>query len=835
MRMKGVCLIMKMKVRNKAAFTDEITPLEKANQQVAYRAALEGIVLLENDGCLPIRPCRIALYGAGAEMTIKGGTGSDEVNERHAVSILEGLENSGFTITSKPWIDEYRTVYERAEEANREDLKKKLLHFRPSTIMEIMSPFSMPFGQPVTEEEIAAANADVGIYVVTRQAGEGADRKLSNGDYTLSEVEKRSITLCARRFRTMIVVINVGASFDMSFLDEIPGINAVFFFCQQGTMGGQAFADLLSGKETPSGKLADTWAYRYEDYPNAMEYSYLNGNLEQEYYKEGIYVGYRYFDSYGIEPKYPFGYGLSYTDFDIKTEEIQTEQSAVTVKVSVTNTGEYSGKETVQIYVSCPKDGMAKEYQRLAAFAKTKKLAPGEEELLTLSFDLDTLASYRTEDAVTVLEQGDYIIRVGNSSRNTSVQAVLALNEEAVVSRHCYICENGEIPEMTPPVLPEEKIGDDIPRFMIYAEEIPCENYDYQVPQIYHDPETDELLNALTLEEMTALTVGEGMSGKRFFEAPGAAGATTSRLLEKGIPNVSLADGPAGLRLQKRTAVTRSGKFKAVDPYIEVFKFLPDMIKKIVFADPDKHPLIYQFTTAFPVGLALAQTWNLELVEEVGAAVGEEMKTYGVTYWLAPALNIHRNPLCGRNFEYYSEDPYLSGSFAAAMTKGVQKNRGCYVTLKHFCCNNQEDNRNHTNVNISERALREIYLKGFEIAVKKARPGAVMSSYNKVNGIYTNNSYDLLTKVLRNEWGFDGLVMTDWFATGKDVGDHALAIGAGNDLLMPGSAKTVKEIVKAVEDGVIEETDVRRCAANVLKGILSSRIFQGYKKLKTSK
>lgn len=832
MRMKGVCLIMKMKVRNKAAFTDEITPLEKANQQVAYRAALEGIVLLENDGCLPIKPCRIALYGAGAEMTIKGGTGSGEVNERHAVSILEGLENSGFTITSKPWIDEYRTVYERAEEANREDLKKKLLHCKPSGIMEIMSPFSMPFGQPVTEEEIAAANADVGIYVVTRQAGEGADRKLSNGDYTLSEVEKRSITLCAKRFRTMIVVINVGASFDMSFLDEIPGINAVFFFCQQGTMGGQAFADLLSGRETPSGKLADTWAYRYDDYPNAMEYSYINGNLEQEYYKEGIYVGYRYFDSYGIEPKYPFGYGLSYTDFDIKTEEIQTEQSAVTVKVSVTNIGEYSGKETVQIYVSCPQDGMAKEYQRLAAFAKTKKLAPGEEELLTLSFDLDTLSSYRTEDAVTVLEQGDYIIRVGSSSRNTSMQAVLVLNEEVVVSGHCHICENGEIPEMTPPVLPEEKIGDDIPRISIHAEEIRCENYDYQVPQIYHDPETDELLNALTLEEMAALTVGEGMSGKRFFEAPGSAGSTTIKLLEKGIPNVSLADGPAGLRLQKRTAVTRSGKFKAVDPYIEVFKYLPDMIKKIVFADPDKHPLIYQFTTAFPVGLALAQTWNLELVEEVGAAVGEEMKTYGVTYWLAPALNIHRNPLCGRNFEYYSEDPYLSGSFAAAMTKGVQKNRGCYVTLKHFCCNNQEDNRNHTNVNISERALREIYLKGFEIAVKEAQPGAVMSSYNKVNGVYTNNSYDLLTKVLRNEWGFDGLVMTDWFATGKDVGSHALAIAAGNDLLMPGSTKTVKELVKAVDDGLLEEEDVRRCAANVLKGILSSRIYQGYKKLK---
>ena len=252
----------------------------------------------------------------------------------------------------------------------------------------------------------------------------------------------------------------------------------------------------------------------------------------------------------------------------------------------------------------------------------------------------------------------------------------------------------------------------------------------------------------------------------------------------------------------------------------------------MMFADPEKHPLVYQFTTAFPVGLALAQTWNLELAEQVGGAVGEEMKAYGITYWLAPGMNIHRNPLCGRNFEYYSEDPFLSGTFASAIIRGVQKSRGCYVTLKHFCCNNQEDNRNQTNVNVGERALREIYLKGFEIAVKKASPGAVMSSYNKVNGMYVNNSYDLLTKVLRNEWGFQGLVMTDWFATGKNVGSHVSAIGAGNDLIMPGSRAAVKEIVKAVEDGIIEAEDVKRCAANVLKGILSSRIYQGYRRLR---
>lgn len=832
MRMKGVYLSMRMKIRNKAAFTDAVTALEEANKRTAYLAALEGIVLLENDGCLPVKPGKIALYGAGADMTIKGGTGSGEVNVRHAVSILEGMEKSGFTVTSKPWIDDYRAVYEKAESDYKEELRRKLLHLNPANLLNIVSPFQMPAGQPVTKEEMRASNTDTCIYVVSRQAGEGADRKLEQGDYSLTENERCSIALCAEYYKRMIVVINAGASFDMSFLDEIPGINAVIFFGQQGTMGGQAFADLLCGKETPSGKLADTWAYHYIDYPNAMEYSYLNGNLDEEYYEEGIYVGYRYFDSYGIGPRYPFGYGLSYTDFKIEIEKVSVKKTTVKVKAVVTNTGAYAGKETVQIYVSCPQDGQAKEYQRLAAFAKTKKLEPGESEKLKLCFDVTDLASYRTEDAVTVLEQGDYLVRAGNSSRSTQPQAVLVLEKEAVISRHCRICENGETRELPPPMLPEEVVSEEIPRIKIREKDIPCETYDYQVPDIYHSPETDAFLDKLTLEEMAALTVGGGMSGKRFFEAPGSAGSTTAELLDKGIPNVSLADGPAGLRLHKRTAVTRTGKLKAVEPNLEMFKYFPETVKKVMFADPDKHPVVYQYTTAFPVGLALAQTWNKELAEQVGEAAGEEMKAYGVTYWLAPALNIHRNPLCGRNFEYFSEDPLLSGSFAAAITRGVQKNRGCYVTIKHFCCNNQEDNRNYTNANVGERALREIYLKGFEIAVKEAAPGAVMSSYNKVNGMYVNNSYDLLTKVLRNEWGFQGLVMTDWFATGRNVGSHVSAIGAGNDLIMPGGKGAVKEIIKAVEDGIIETEDVKRCAANVLKGILSSRIYQGYRKLK---
>lgn len=825
---------MKIKVRNKAAFTDEVTELEKENLKIAYDAAKEGIVLLKNEGILPVKAGKIALFGAGADLTIKGGTGSGEVNERHAVSIMEGLEMSGFQVTTKKWIREYRKLYDSEEDKYAKDIYKKLLTLNFAEMLNIVGdPFQHPFGQAVTGQDIEESDTDTCVYVVARQAGEGADRRIEKNDYSLSSQEKSNIAFCAANYKKMIVVINVGCSFDMSFLDEIEGIGAVIFFCQQGTMGGKAFADILCGDAVPSGKLADTWSRKYEDIPFAQDYSYINGNVDEEYYREGIYVGYRYFDSFHVEPRYPFGYGLSYTTFSVCTKEAKTDGDEVIITVSVKNTGDYKGQEVVQTYVSCPCRKQMKEYQRLAAFEKTKILAPGEQQDLTLKFYLRDMKSYCEEDAVYVLEEGNYIIRVGNSSRNTQIAAIAYLEETVIVGQHDNICKNSrKVIEILPERYEEEVIESQIPVLHISAAEFTTETYQYQTPECYSSLETDDLLDELSLEEQISLTVGNGMKGGKYFHAPGSAGVTTVKLLNKGIPNVCLADGPAGLRLQRRSTVTKSGKVKAVDPFISLMKYIPDAGKKMMLGNPDKSPVIYQFTTAFPVGLALAQTWNKNLAERVGEAVGEEMKAYGVTYWLAPALNIHRNPLCGRNFEYFSEDPYLSGEFAAAITKGVQKNRGCYVTLKHFCCNNQEDNRNRTNANVSERALREIYLRGFEIAVRKSNPGAVMTSYNKVNGIYANNSYDLLTKVLRNEWGFEGLVMTDWFATGKGLGSHSQALAAGNDLIMPGTEAAEKAILKAVEAGEISKDDVKRCAANVLKGVISSRIYLAYTRSK---
>lgn len=822
------------KIRTLATVSDAATPWEVASRDVAYRAALEGIVLLENDGTLPIAPGKVALYGAGGCMTIKGGTGSGEVNERHAVTIEEGLEMGGFKVTSKAWLRAYEQMVKEGEAEYIRTFRKRLTKWNITTIINIMNtPYSPPVGQPVSAEDVKNSHTDTCIYVVSRQAGEGADRKLSDNSYHLTDEEREAIAFCAGSYEKMILVINVGGVFDMSFLEQIEGINAVVFYAQQGSMGGLALADLLSGKHTPSGKLTDTWAKRYEDYPCAMDYSYLNGNLDQEYYKEGIYVGYRYFDTFGVEPRYPFGYGLSYTDFDMTLKQAKTEDGQVTLQVQVTNTGSrYAGREVVQVYASCPQSkALPKEYQRLVAYAKTDLLQCGDSQTLTLTFGPEALASYRTADAVTVLERGDYVLRLGNSSRWNTPCASIRVEKEIILSRHEHVClPQTSVVELTPPPVELEPLEEGLPRLSLRAVDIPTRTFAYHNPDARITPDIEKYFEKLSVEDQIQLTIGGGMVGKRFFDAPGSAGSTTAKLLGKKIPNVMLADGPAGLRLQRRTVRLKSGKLKAVEPGMHLMHYLPSFVKKFMLADPSQGQVLYQYATSFPVELALAQSWNVKVLEEVGEAVAAEMRAYGVTYWLAPALNIHRNPLCGRNFEYYSEDPLISGLCAAAVTKGVQREPGYFVTIKHFACNNQEDNRNRTSANVNERALREIYLRGFGIVVQDAQPGAVMSSYNKLNGVYTPNSYDLLTKVLRNEWGYQGFVMTDWFSTGKGLGDNALCLKAGNDLIMPGTPACAPDIRKALKAGTITQLDLRRCAANVLRAIEQSAVIRQYRR-----
>ena len=821
-----------MELLTKASYSGDMNQREKENLQIAYQAACEAMVLLKNDGALPFKTKKVALYGPGASMTIKGGTGSGEVNERHSVTILEGLEDRGFQVTTRRWIRDYEDGYAAAEKAYKEEKKKRVNIFKLDTIMSMLfDNFRAPCGRAITEEDVSESDTDSCIYVLSRQAGEGGDRKAEKGDLFLTDEEREAIRFCAEKYSNFLLVINSGSAMDMAFAEESSGINAILYLCQLGTEGGHAFADVISGAVSPSGKLSDTWAKRYADIPFAQEYSYLNGNLENEYYKEGIYVGYRYFDSFGVEPAYPFGFGLSYADFSIHSAGVSLEGSMVTVKADVANIGsEYSGREVAQLYVSAPNGKLHKEYQSLAAFGKTSVLAPGARQTLELTFDLRNLASYRELDAAYVLEKGSYILRLGNSSRSTIPVGVLALEQEIIVSRHHPVCPvTDPIEELQAPARAAEELAAGLPRIVVEPDAIETVVYSYETPAECDDAWVQKFISGLSLKDMVDIVVGNGMfGGETRFNLPGSVGNTTSKFWDKGLVNVALCDGPAGLRIQKRSTVDGKGKVKPVDMAMSIFDAFPDFIKKLMVGDPEKNPVIYQYTTAFPVANALAQTWNTELMHRVGTAVYREMKEYGCTYWLAPAINIHRNPLCGRNFEYFSEDPRLSGAMAAAITRGVQQEDGFYVTVKHYACNNQEDNRNFVSSNVSERALREIYLRGFEICVREGGAKSIMTSYNKVNGVYSPNSYDLCTKVLRNEWGFDGVVMTDWFSTNKGQASSALCMKAGNDLIMPGGGSFKKDILSGVKSGLISEADVRRCCANVVKSILDSAIQKEY-------
>ncbi len=818
----------------KASPSAQMTERERENREVAYQAACEGMVLLKNDGALPLDVAKTALYGPGASRTVKGGTGSGEVNERRAVTILEGLEALGFEITTRPWLADFEADYAAKREAWLAEKRRRAQLLRPGFILDLLdTSFQPPCGRPITEEDVAHSATDQCIYVLSRQSGEGRDRRPEKGDLLLSDEEEAAIRFCAAHYRRFLLVINTGGPMDMSFTDRIAGINAILYLCQLGSEGGRAFADVVSGRVSPSGRLADTWARRYDDLPFARDYGGLNGELKNEFYREGIYVGYRFFDSFCVEPAFPFGFGLSYTDFSIRCQGISLSEDGrrASVRAEVANTGPvHSGKEVVQLYVSAPGGELDKEYQSLAAFAKTETLAPGARQEVELSFDLANLASYRERDAAFVLEPGEYVLRLGSSSRTTVPVGALMLAEEAVISRHTHVCPlQLPLEELHAPVRAQSPLPAYLPRLTVHPEAFETVVHVYGNLPVCGEERVRRALRRLSAEDMAEIVVGAGrFGGKSRFHLPGAVGNTTSRFWDRGLVNVALCDGPAGLRVQRRSALTRGGAIKPIDLSRSALEILPGPVKKAISGSEDRDTVLYQYTTAFPVASALAQSWNGELLEEVGRALYREMAEYGCTYWLAPAVNIHRNPLCGRNYEYFSEDPRLTGVLAAALTRGVQQEDGFYATVKHFACNNQEENRMAVSSVVGERALREIYLRGFEAVVREGGVKAVMTAYNRVNGVYAPNSHDLCTKVLRCEWGFDGVVMTDWDATGMGRGSSAAAMAAGNDLIMPGSGACKRDILRGIRTGTIAEQDLRRCCGNVIRAVLESAVQREY-------
>ena len=760
-----------------------ISKRETEHRALARRAAADGIVLLKNNGVLPIAPQKIALYGGGSRMTVKGGAGSGDVHERYSVSIEEGLRGAGFSFENTLWMDRFSGRYERELKEWRDKLEEDIKKFTPIQTMQMFiyigeHPKPYPAVTPILEDELCDCNT--AIYVLSRQAGEGFDRRVEKGDYLLSDIETESLKTLSRHYKKLILVLNLGSVIDLSILDEIR-VDAVLFIGQLGMEGGNAFADVLTGKVNPSGRLTDTWARNYEDYPSANTFGHRNGDLENEEYSEGIYVGYRWFDKKGIKPRFDFGFGLSYTEFETKVVSLESGK----LIADVTNVGKMSGKEVLQLYSSKPSPDCEKK--SLVAFTKTGTIAPGATERIEIHFDLSKIATFDEGKSAFVIEKGDHTLYLnGNECGKITIES------EAIVKK-------------VSPITQEE-----------YKQ--------------YHDKfnkKVNNTLQKLNDKEKIMLVVGGGYSIRCYNNVMGAAGRTCTKLLKKGIPNIVLADGPAGLNVNQISAVGYEGfprypeglpedwKWGWLKKFGGILKSLPFMKKKV-----------YRYMTAWPSETVQAQSFDTELVEEIGRAIGKEMLEIGVSVWLAPGLNIHRNPLCGRNFEYYSEDPLISGKMAAAITRGVQSVGGVGVAQKHFCCNNQEDNRTGVSANISQRALREIYLRAFEIAVKEGEPWTVMSSYNRVNGKYVCNTYDLCTKVLREEWGFSGLVMSDWNAT--EQCSYAEAINAGNDLIMPGGNNVVKKLLGDLKEGKLDKNALNNSAARVLELIYKSETCKDF-------
>ena len=749
---------------------------------LARKIGVEGIVLLKNNGVLPLAgDDKVAVFGVHQIEYVKGGTGSGNVTVDHIVNIYDGLK-------------------EKAAEG------KVQLHTAPSEyyvaiipeLLKNASTKGLLLADPFVEEpecpvEIicdAAKTADVAICVLGRNSGEERDRAGTKGDFYLSEAEENLIKHIKEYFEKVVVLVNSGGIIDFAGFEKDPGISAVVMGWQGGQEGGAAMADVLCNDVCPSGKLTDTVAVSFEDYPSADTFYESDDYVK---YYEDIYVGYRYFETFAKEKVvYPFGFGLSYTSFEVKSTSASDDGKKITVKATVKNVGNVAGKEVVQVYYSAPQGKLGKPIYELAVFGKTGLLAPGNEETLTMEFDIRSMASYddlgKCQKSAYVLEKGLYYIYVGTNVRDIAkVDYCYRVDEEYLVteqlSSKCVpyklekrLVGTGAYEQLNVRSKPEF-VYKELPKSEAIAPEKPMKLEDVADGKC----SMDSFVKQLSLEEKAKLlcgTANPGAWGRGPFNGWADSGVSNTAgygNCEKwGIPPIMTGDGPAGLRL---------------------------------LAD------LGMAATAWPIATMLACTWNVELLCQYGVAVATEVKENNIGTWLGPGLNIHRNPICGRNFEYYSEDPVVSGVMAAAVIKGVQSMK-IAATPKHFACNNKETNRKKSDSIVSERALREIYLKGFEIAVKEADPWLLMTSYNLINGYNASVNYDLLTGILREEWGYEGAVTTDWISYGL----HGFEAKAGNDIKMPwGYAQEISDFVMSE---VLPESYIDACVKRVLELII---------------
>ncbi len=894
---------------------------ELLHGRLARELAAEGMTLLKNDGVLPLSASApIALFGSGAAKTVKGGTGSGDVNNRDNVSVYQGFKEAGVSIVNEGWLSDYEECYQRA----RNDWKERVLEDAKKTENPFdayaSNPFSLPEGRRIAEDDVRGAS--VALYVLSRISGEGKDRQKAEGDYYLSGREREDILFLNRQNIPIVLILNTGAPVELTdILEDAENIKGILHISLPGQEGGHAAADVLLGKSAPGGRLTSTWAKRYEDYPSAETFGVLNGDLTTEEYREGIYVGYRYFSSFGVQPLFPFGYGLSYTEFSVDYGGMEVRETEAELTVTVKNIGKtYAGREVVQVYVTLPQKGMGeicpeqaegkaaslsdmfspqgKESHRLAGFAKTGFLQPGETQRLTITIEQKQLAVFSETEQAWIIEAGSYGVWLGKHAEDLQPAAALTVKESVMLEQTEKICPLQEdLEEFEEPADAKERAlkwmqtlkGQNVPEFLFQPKaerkgesgnakekeksmpeylyqsgaerkgesgnakekEKSMPEYLYQpgaerkgesgnakekeksMPEYLYQPgaevkrtagssaarEAERVAEELPVSELIPLlygniTMGASALGSAGVRVPGSAGETTEALEHKyGIRSLIMADGPAGLRLRQSYQVDR----ETDSVYgVGVLGSLENGFLEEVECH-ENADTYYQYCTAFPVGTALAQTWDVDLMKRFGRAVAVEMDEFYVDLWLAPGMNIQRNPLCGRNFEYYSEDPFLSGKLAAAVASSVQADGNCGVTVKHFACNNQEDNRMGVSACISQRAFREIYLRGFEIAVKEGAPLAVMTSYNLINGVHAANSWDICTRVLREEWGFEGVIMSDWNTTVPEDGSIPWkCAAAGNDIIMPGNPEDEADIRKAYERGELSEEAIRACAKRVI-------------------
>lgn len=772
---------------------------------LSREAAGEGMVLLKNRDLLPLKKgARIALFGKGCVDYVKGGGGSGDVTVAYVRNLYEGLckkEKEGKV-----------SLFHQLPAFYRDEMK---LQYEQGAVCGLTSEPAVP--EALLKE--AAAFADIAIICICRFSGEGWDRKASGqtlraewegtetkradeiferSDYYLSRAEEEMVSQVKSAFSNIIVVLNVGGMVDSSWFCDDEALPCVLLSWQGGMEGGLATADVLCGDVNPSGKLPDTFASCLEDYPSTGGFHQSGDYVE---YTEDIYVGYRYFETIpGADKKvnYPFGFGLSYTDFAISFVEGSASDEAVSVRMKVTNTGARPGKEVVQLYYNAPDGILLKPARQLAAFAKTGLLAPGESQEVTLCFATADMASYddlgKAAKSAYLLEKGRYRFFAGNSIR----QAIeLPFAYEAATTRITRQLSA----KLVPPALPHRLLGDgsleELPVFERHEAHSPLpplaiDTLEGLLPEVRPVPAKricdmeEEKKGRIFLQDVFEgraklcdflSQLDDGQLIDLLGGQPNTGVANTfglGNLPEYGVPNITTADGPAGMRIQPQCGIN---------------------------------------ATAWPCATLLAASFNPQLISRIGKACALELKENNLGIWLAPAVNIHRSPLCGRNFEYYSEDPLLAGKCGAALIRGVQSEH-IGATAKHFACNNKETNRKDSDSRVSERALREIYLRPFEIIVKESAPYAIMSSYNLVNGVQTSESRELLTDILRDEWGFEGMVTTDWWTHGE----HFREISAGNDLKMgSGYPERVK---KALLAGAISRKELEISAERILKVIM---------------